>query len=914
MKNLFVAAFCIWATCSMGALVAREVVVRNYTTGGSSRETALRSMPGLISGAATLVLDAGEWPITGDVPFTIPDNLALDIRAGATLVTTGCTAAVTISGAVKDSGYAIFNGPVVGLAYATPEWWTTDGETYALAAVSGDESRYSAFAGLSIGGSVKTNWGFEEYATTGSVSTAVGLLESDIDSLNEIVDVINSNFGVVSNNFVVTSNYLLNATDGLVTVLQENQNITTNNFSKVNTNFEGLSNSIALIISEVHDGLLSLTNVFSGRDGYYVGLPSEPEFSWTWDRMTTDYETLPTDYSIRLNFNFLTNTFQYIDRVGMSNSASIGGLQTLYVALTGTVATINDNFDSVSNDFTYVAGVVNTNAGVNLTNAVAHNYNWTNFAVMMTNMMKSDYVPAGADWFDEDWKTEFLSSIYWQSTDQAFIEPSELGSYTRIDSALFGFLTNEVVPTTAGQIYSASLRSNWTFNVDLTANTSMTNVYAQVVAAGVPEFLGNGGSMSFVFTNNVGAVTNDSTLDLSPVVNHFIGSVGDASVIFDFSKVDLYHTNSGSAVSMSGLRGASVTLYSPTIFGGNSVSATGIANTAVSISDARSPVTIANYDIRYVRQGFDISDCDYLKFVGGGYLWHSGIGTTFDHTRARYQSGVYSNYRPNNLEVRGDGMRLAHAEVNFDSAPVRFARQSAASAGSSYSGNGIYLRENSMIDNVDATISNYQYGVVAWQSSTFRGSALVTNCVEIGALSWGNSYVFLSTSNNIMADTSILASDASSYIEIGDAGTTSSDVSTNYSLFDAQFVSFAAGATAPSAISIPVDAAQSDCEYTFNFVAQNNYYFVNWNKFAPQFSLSGGGVTPAVYNYYRVEIPPYGDGYNFMNVGWVNGIITVQPSTGAAMTMSIDPDAGGGSDAPEGPAWVHVHTYRRKIR
>lgn len=327
MRRLTTLFFILCTATVMAVPPARQIVVRNEVSKYGSREAALRAMASANEGPATLVLDAGEWPLTNTgTSIEFPATLTFDIRQGATLIApTNAAQIVKINGRIIDNGPGILRGPVFGLSFAQMEWWDTGGDTYALWAVSNDAARAFAFSGVSLGGSTVSDW--TELVSSSEFASVSSALEAD--------------FVLVSNN-----------TEVLSSALTTNSAIDSQNATAANVNFFAISNVLYQALG-TNVSLLSLstssyeivTNLLSGISNVY---------SFASDR---DFSTITA----------ASNSFYLVTDA----------------------AALNANFSSVSSSFEVVAGAVNTNAGTMVTNAMAQNYNFTNVILsVFTNFLK----------------------------------------------------------------------------------------------------------------------------------------------------------------------------------------------------------------------------------------------------------------------------------------------------------------------------------------------------------------------------------------------------------------------------------------------------------------------------------------------------------------------------------------------
>lgn len=249
--------------------------------------------------------------------------------------------------------------------------------------------------------------------TTGSVAT----LESNFAT-------INSNFGAISNDFVAVSNFLLSGNastgSGVVHILNRNQDITTTNFTLVNTNtyiVDRVFRATAELLGLGGTNLVNYTNWLGGLQ-----------------TMNTDYEDLPTD--LQLEF---PNLFDEVDeniesvRVVVTNNTAVNGAQGILISansvdietLSNNFQIINSNFEAVSNDlsswyydFTGISGITSnlsyttnsilgtiegnrlktlTNFGLSKTNFMAQNNMNQNFSNAFYNLALTLWTNGGND-------------------------------------------------------------------------------------------------------------------------------------------------------------------------------------------------------------------------------------------------------------------------------------------------------------------------------------------------------------------------------------------------------------------------------------------------------------------------------------------------------------------------------------
>lgn len=252
----------------------------------------------------TFVLDRGTWTISEDL--SIPATVKLQLLPGAVFsISAGIN--LEILGELDAPEAAIFSGTGTASGPATfPYRHVIWGDLVQFDIGTGYLASYSAF----------TNEQASVAADIASLTNDVGELRVDLTTLegtvsNINVDVVgldgdmslttnalaqlNADFGAISNDFVTLEDYLLNETDGLVTVLQTNQATTVENFQNVNVNTEATTN------------LFSIVGQLLGQEGN----TNYTDWVDSFRLMNTDYEALPTN----LVFSFPDLFTQYTTNV-----------------------------------------------------------------------------------------------------------------------------------------------------------------------------------------------------------------------------------------------------------------------------------------------------------------------------------------------------------------------------------------------------------------------------------------------------------------------------------------------------------------------------------------------------------------------------------------------------------------------
>lgn len=322
MNKLFAFALC-WMTLVIATFAAtsqrinvREHCIRDGGYNASTWEGYLSLLPG--DRDYTAVFDGWQFEVNTDK--TITGNYAVEVVAGSGFVSTN-NSILNIVGPLNCFGARVFDGVSVrGLSSANPEWWVEDGSTYAIDAVNASAPRATKFAGITLGDTTLTSWetGLSTYATT------------------QALEDLNYNFGLSQGNFEILDSYV---NDTLVPTVNENFEITKNNFTAGNT----LMGQISNIFHQVAEGTVwslggAMTNINP------EGTIGNNTFVWDWkaNEFATDYEEVEKLPSLSLDYRYISNLFVSVDSYAGSNRG-------LILALDEQFDTIDENFDSVSN-------------------------------------------------------------------------------------------------------------------------------------------------------------------------------------------------------------------------------------------------------------------------------------------------------------------------------------------------------------------------------------------------------------------------------------------------------------------------------------------------------------------------------------------------------------------------------------
>jgi len=349
----------------------------------------------------------------------------------------------------------------------------------------------------------------------------------------------------VSHSGVALDTYLT----ALDAVASSNTAVIATNRAIYNTNLATTTNNFRT----VNDNIFLTTNLF-GFVVQALGLTGADAAGWnSWiqaiEKMDTAYTTLPTNLNLsptsvlaplQTNITAITNW-----AAGTTTPAGwldVSALSSNFTQLNIDFGTVNTNFAAVSNDFVALQGVVNSNAAVVVTNAVAHNYNFTN---VLYNLF--DDMFAGVPGWNS---ATFLASIAPASTNVAYTAPGSLGSYAGLTNWYATEFTNTVQPfvsTAIGAGGASAAYWGWTYTNQLD-NAEHAHVVVADTDAGVqqPFAIPTNGTYSTYAAYGTGVTNEIGFGGLDGVTGIRISEPGSYAVVADLRVFDItgeYETN-----------------------------------------------------------------------------------------------------------------------------------------------------------------------------------------------------------------------------------------------------------------------------------------------------------------------------------------------------------------------------------
>lgn len=217
----------------------------------------------------------------------------------------------------------------------------------------------------------------------------------------------------------------------------------------------------------------------------------------------------------------VTNNLSAVGGVLIAATNDIAELNSNFSSLNEDVGVINTNFTAVSNDFTIVSGVVNTNASILATNAVAHNYNFT---TVLPDLF--DDVFAGVSGWD---RAAFTNSLQRASTNASYVIPGSLGSYLSLTNWYYSSFENIIQPwaTNVNQVWGGvnvgALNSNFTL---IASDFVSVSNYLLNAANGVIPTLQSNQNITATNFQNVN-VNTEATTNLFAIAGYLLGVLGE---------------------------------------------------------------------------------------------------------------------------------------------------------------------------------------------------------------------------------------------------------------------------------------------------------------------------------------------------------------------------------------------------
>lgn len=183
------------------------------------------------------------------------------------------------------------------------------------------------------------------------------------------------------------------------------------------------------------------------------------------------------------------------------------------IEISNLVTILQANFDLVSNDFQVVQEVVNNNANIIYSNAVAHNMNWQH---VLPGFF--DEVFEGVDGWN---RTNFEASLWAAYTNTSWLEAGSLGNYFSLTNWTHG-IVDPVSNTLASVMFDGAYISYWGYTTNGNNRTLTTN-----------EYIATNGVADYVFSFPTNSAGSYATVNSGGPFTLDVGETGVDGVVID---------------------------------------------------------------------------------------------------------------------------------------------------------------------------------------------------------------------------------------------------------------------------------------------------------------------------------------------------------------------------------------------